>query len=140
MPISAEQQHTILHSLSPLPGIKLVYLFGSRARDQAHENSDWDIALLSDSALDTVQTWQLAQDIAATLGAPVDLVDLASASTVLRMQVVTDGILLSGTEMDADRFAMQTYSMYSHLQEARQDIVQDFINNLTHAGSGTRET
>lgn len=52
-----------------------VYLYGSRARGDSHENSDWDILILADDALNsrdtyerfaypfTVAGWKLGQQI-----------------------------------------------------------------------------
>lgn len=130
MAISPEQQNSILQVTSTLPGLKLVYLFGSRARKQSGNQSDWDVAILTERKIASVKCWELAQEIALKLDANVDLVDLSKASTVFRLQVVSDGILLYGTEQDADLFAMQTYSMYGSLQEARQGILEDFVKEL----------
>jgi len=130
MAITPEQQNNIQQVVSSLPGLKLVYLFGSRAREQSDSQSDWDIAILTESPVNSTKCWELAQEIALKLDADVDLIDLTKASTVFRLQIVSDGILLYGKEYDADVFAMQTYSMYGNLQQDRQDIVEDFVKEL----------
>lgn len=132
MPITPEQQSEIVRTVSSLESLKLAYLFGSRAREQANQQSDWDIAILTETPNDSVTIWELAQQLASVLDSNVDLIDLSNASTVMRMQVVSDGVLLFGNEYDADVFAVQTYSMYGSLQSARQAIVQDFLEEVSN--------
>lgn len=120
----------IKQQLQPLAGLKLIYLFGSRGEGQETASSDWDIAFLADKPLPSLERWQLAQQLASELGADVDLIDLAVASTVMRMQVIENGRLLFGEKYDSEVFETQVYSMYGRLQESRQDIVQDFIEDL----------
>jgi predicted nucleotidyltransferase len=78
-------------------GIACVYLFGSRARGNAHAGSDTDVAVLYAQnpppglrglALD------LADDLQKALRAPVDLVVLNRASPDLIHRVLRDGILV----------------------------------------------
>lgn len=130
MSVESTQIDLIRQQLQSLEGLKLVYLFGSRAEGLESTNSDWDIALLSDTKLVPFDRWELAQALAAQLGADVDLVDLAQASTVVRMQVILKGQLLLGEQYTADIFETQVYSMYGRLQESRQDILNDFIKDL----------
>ena len=130
MSASSPSIAVIKQQLQPLAGLKLIYLFGSRAEGQETASSDWDIAFLADKPLPLLERWQLAQQLASELGVDVDLIDLAAASTVLRMQVIANGRLLFGEKYDSEVFETQVYSMYGRLQESRQDIVQDFIKDL----------
>lgn len=127
----------LLHSR--LDALKLVYLFGSRAQEDAVTGSDWDIAIVAAKKLAPLERWQLQEDLAGLLNADIDLVDLLEASTVLQMQVVTKGRLLLGTEQEADAFAMQVYSMYGNLQEGRAAIVNDFIEHCRTPDKGLNE-
>jgi uncharacterized protein len=55
----------------------------------------------------------------------VDLVDLRSASTVMRMQVISTGECLTAADEAARReFEMYTYSDYARLNEERRDILK----------------
>lgn len=110
-----------------LPDIQLIYLFGSRADGSHNSNSDWDIALLAQKKLDNVQRWELAQELASLLNTDVDLVDLLAASTVLNMQVVSQGRLLYGDINIKDVYETKVYSMYGRLQESRHDIIEQFM-------------
>lgn len=83
-------------------GLHLLLLHGSRARENAHERSDWDIGYLGDEALDRMQ---LLADIVDGLGTDdVDLVDLDRASALLRFRAAREGVLVyenpSGTHQD----------------------------------------
>jgi predicted nucleotidyltransferase len=113
-----------------LPEVRLIYLFGSQASGQATDSSDWDIAVLCQQPLDNIVRWNTAQTLASVLDRDVDLVDLLEASTVLQMQVVSQGKLLNGDEQSVHVFETQVYSMYAHLQESRQNIIDQFIGTL----------
>lgn len=78
-------------------GIGVLVLHGSRARGDAGPDSDWDLAYLADDrndalAPDPVGLLALATDVLGTDA--VDLVDLASASALLRFRAARDGVLL----------------------------------------------
>lgn len=109
-----------------LPDVVAIYLFGSRARGDASSESDFDVAVLPRQRLDTVERWELQERLASLLGTNVDLVDLLRASTVLRLQVQTDGRLL----YEADRalresFEATTLGAYARLNEERRGILAD---------------
>ena len=102
-----------------------IYLFGSRAADAVHESSDIDIAVLPQAPLSPKERWDLQQELAIALRIDVDLVDLLSASTVIRLQVVSTGDILF--ESDSTRraeFEMVTLSMYAKLNQERREILE----------------
>lgn len=74
------------------PGLDLLMLFGSRARGDAHDASDWDFGYLAAS---TVDVPSLLVAIVETVGSDrVDLVDLARASALLRYRAARDGVVV----------------------------------------------
>jgi predicted nucleotidyltransferase len=74
------------------PAVKLVVLFGSRARDDAHRGSDWDFAY---EASEPVDVLSLRADLADALGGDrVDVVALERAGALIRYRVARDGIPL----------------------------------------------
>lgn len=81
-----------------------VYQFGSQARGTARPTSDIDLAVLSANPIPAEQIFHLAQELAICLHRDVDLVDLRSASTVMRMQVLTTGQCL-GTKTFKQRLS-----------------------------------
>ncbi len=76
---------------SALPDLLAIYRFGSHGTRFERNDSDIDLAVIARQPCDTVALWNLGQTLAAKLHRDVDLVDLRSASTVLRAQVVAYG-------------------------------------------------
>ena len=70
-------------------GIKLLILFGSRARGTVHPHSDWDFGYIAEGQADE----DLLRDrLMRILGTDrIDLVDLPKASALLRFQVAAEG-------------------------------------------------
>ncbi|AQQ55420.1 type VII toxin-antitoxin system MntA family adenylyltransferase antitoxin [Planococcus lenghuensis] len=113
-------KHFLIDRLSPM----LLIVFGSTANGTARQDSDLDIAFLSNQQFDEYQVFIIAQELAAILNQDVDLIDLARASTVFQMQIVSSGKLLFGEdERQRMEFEMKTYKMYAKLNEERQPIL-----------------
>ena len=77
--------------------ILLAYLFGSRARGDAREESDYDFAILFGRAVGVLGEVELAIEIADALGIPADRVDVISldrADLDLAFKVVREGKLI----------------------------------------------
>jgi uncharacterized protein len=109
-----------------LPRVAAVYLFGSQARDDAGPDSDIDLAVLTLGNLDPVDRWKLQEDLAAQAHQNVDLVDLRRASTVMRVQVLRDGLLLADVQPSVRAsFEAIALSAYAHLNEERREILKD---------------
>lgn len=131
--MSKEQRIVVDFLMKALPNTNLVYLFGSRVDDSHSENSDWDIALLSDNELDNVQRWEIAQALAAKLNTDVDLIDLYCASTVMQKQIIDTGVLLFERANEAAKFDMKVLSMYARLEDSRAQLVEDFVKEVKNA-------
>jgi predicted nucleotidyltransferase len=70
------------------------YCFGSRARGDYVEDSDWDIAILASQSLKEEELEDIVNEIAKNFGIPVDrvdLVDLSQAPNELIYKVLRDG-------------------------------------------------
>ena len=117
---------TILRIIrSRVPDPIAVYVFGSTAAGAVHESSDLDLAVLPREPLTPGARWDLQQELAAALRSDVDLVDLRSASTVMRFQVVTTGELIhDGDPRERAEFEMLALSMYARLNEERREILE----------------
>lgn len=123
--------HVILAAVSELLASRLntlevVIVFGSYADGSASESSDLDIAILTGKSIDPVSRWNLQNELAQLVGIEVDLVDLRTASTVLKMQIADKGQLIWGAEDSFEKFAVNTMSMYQHLQQERKEILHAF--------------
>lgn len=74
------------------PGLRLVLLFGSRARGQARKDSDWDFGYLAEPDFDDVV---LYTDLVLALETDhVDLVDLSRANGLLRYRAASENRLI----------------------------------------------
>jgi len=115
-------------------GISCVYLFGSRARGDAHLGSDTDVAVLyvqnpplglRGLALD------LADDLQKALHAAVDLVVLNHAAPDLIHRVLRDGILVCEFDRAARiRFEVDARRRYFDLLP--------YLREYGHTSSGTQ--
>lgn len=97
-----------------------VYLFGSVARNEASGASDVDLAVLlrrdSPPTLDGLGL-DLAGDLEADLGVPVDVVILNGAPVDLAYRVLRDGRLLHDSDPSARiRFEVRTRNEYFDLK------------------------
>ncbi|ELX11021.1 putative DNA polymerase, beta domain protein region [Janthinobacterium sp. HH01] len=108
-----------------LPGLMAVYLFGSRATEQAGGDSDLDLAVLVEGKLEPLATWELAQSLAGLVGCDVDLIDLRAASTVLQYQVITTGSRLWNKDVQASLYECAILSQKTDLDMARAGLLED---------------
>lgn len=103
-----------------------VYRFGSYGTEYERAGSDLDLALYAGTALPVVEVWRVAQELAADIGRDVDLVDLASASTVMRVRVIHDGErIYCADRLACETFEVYAYSSYARLNEERRGILED---------------
>lgn len=118
--------HIIRALLDSLPGIVAIYRFGSWDTPQARSDSDIDLAVLPEQPLSNLDRWELSQKLAQIASRDVDLVDLRSASTVMRLQIIAHGErLYCADEAEAGRFETSVYSGYARLNEERREILAD---------------
>ncbi len=108
-----------------IPDLIALYRFGSQAKGRTRPESDVDLAVLAIRPISALRRFELAQELASQLHRDVDLVDLRTASTVMRMQVVSTGECLAASNEAVRReFEMYTYSDYARLNEERREILK----------------
>lgn len=112
--------------------LDVCYLFGSLARDRMNPTSDIDIAILGSDI--TMTRHDAVHADLAELCTPhrIDLVNLADASVVLCMNVVTHGVVLFRRTADAlTQFRYQTISHYLATARLRtlqhQQLEREFL-------------
>lgn len=106
--------------------LEAVYVFGSREKGNAHSTSDYDIAVYPRKPLTPLERIELAHQLSKTTGTDVDIVDLSTASTVLRSQVISTGHrLFAKNTFEQELFEDFVYADYARLNEERAAILAD---------------
>jgi predicted nucleotidyltransferase len=86
-----------------IPYLKLLILFGSRARGNYHPSSDWDFALLFDEELrqqhepdgwSYFRSWSVLQQVFRLGDEEMDWVELKNASNLLAHAIARDGVVI----------------------------------------------
>lgn len=109
-----------------VPDLIALYRFGSQAKGTARPGSDVDLAVLTHNPIPNLRRFELAQDLAIRLHRDVDLVELRSASTVMRMQIISTGeCLFKVSDQLQGEFEDLVYSTYARLNEERRGILND---------------
>ena len=88
-PLSPLTLEALARSSAAMPGLELLMLFGSRARDDAHPDSDWDLGYIASDEFDVATLLGAVVEIVRS--DRVDLVDLRRASGLLRYRAARDG-------------------------------------------------
>ncbi len=115
----------LANKLSP----KLVYIFGSMVKSRVRDDSDIDIAILTDKQIDEYKLYMVSQQLADQLKREVDIVDLSKASTVFKAEILRTGKLLYNSDnMIKMDFQLNVLKQYSLLNEERKRIVSRIQN------------
>ena len=77
--------------LEALPDVVAIYVFGSAVTGDFSEGSDLDIAVLGPGPYDGRRLCDVARALEAALDVDVDLVDLITAPTLLKFEVIARG-------------------------------------------------
>ncbi|NJN02600.1 MAG: nucleotidyltransferase domain-containing protein [Leptolyngbyaceae cyanobacterium SL_1_1] len=125
------------------PALKLLILFGSRARGDHDLNSDWDIAFLSDPDPKKISPWIPETDLLLTLsehgqipGGRIDLIDLSTCSDILTHFIAHDGQLIYKREPgEFERFRQQYLKAPAELKQYRQTQRAKVIQALERWGA-----
>lgn len=117
-------ERIVLTTLQSLD-LEIVYLFGSAAAGEMRDDSDVDIAFLSNTSYDPMDIFLLGQEIATQVGREVDLVQLRDSSTVFQKEVIFKGdVLWQKSQFITDQFEMVVMKKYQRLNEERAGILE----------------
>jgi len=103
--------------------IKLIILFGSRAKGTAGKTSDYDVAVLADRPLQLEDKFGLSQDLAKEYGYnedKIEIVDLWSAPPLLQHEIAKHGKLLKGNELDFLLFRVSAWKQFQDTAKLRK--------------------
>ncbi len=113
-----------------ISNIEAIYIFGSFAENNFNKSSDIDIAYLSDTKISPVQKWKLANDLASILKRDIDLVDLKSANTIFKFQIVSKGERIFCKNITkVESFETLVWSFYIRFQEERRPIIEQILKD-----------
>lgn len=111
---------------------KLIYLFGSYAKNINRDESDIDIAVLLETPMESMEKYKYKMELVDLLGKEVDLIDLADANIILKHQIVTTGKnLFCRTKLEKDEFKYGVISCYYQYKEDI-DVVKKSIKKRGH--------
>ena len=111
---------------------KLIYLFGSYAKNINREESDIDIAVLLGTSMESKEKYKYKMELVDLLGKEVDLIDLTDANIILKHQIVTTGKnLFCRTKLERDEFKYGVISCYYQYKEDI-DVVKKSIKKRGH--------
>ena len=118
-----------------IPDVVAVYRFGSTVEGGTHTASDVDLAFLAPRPVESVRRFDLQEGLAVALRHDIDLIDLRAASTVMRMRVVSCGVVLAVFDAtEKERFETYTYASYARLNEERKSILEQVVREGTVYG------
>jgi len=110
--------------LARFPDAVAIYRYGSTVDGSEREGSDVDVALLGRAPLPERAVFDALIELSDALGRDVDLVDLRRVPTTLRMQVVTRGVPIYGSdECERSRFEDYVFASYARLNEERRGVL-----------------
>ncbi|SHK30362.1 Nucleotidyltransferase domain-containing protein [Desulforamulus aeronauticus DSM 10349] len=120
-----KQQDLIKDFLKKKISPYLIILFGSAARGHLRNNSDIDLAFISNQKLDDYEVFMLSQELADLLNREVDLIDLDKASTVFQAQVLNTGTVIYCSDFARKlRFHALTLKKYTLLNQERECVLK----------------
>ena len=130
--IEAFKKNAVEAIINSIPDVETIYIFGSFIKGDATNESDIDLAFLSNRKIDNLMRWDIQEELAKLLNRDVDLVDLNQASEVMQFQVVHYGQrIFARVNQEAEKYEDKVYSLYVDLCELRKPI----IDNIQESGS-----
>jgi len=111
-----------------IKGLVAVYVYGTYGTEYERNDSDVDMAFLSDEDVDVTRRFRLMADLAGIFDRDVDLIDLKKVSTVMRANVIANArCIFDGDTEERERFEMYAYSSYALLNEERAGILKQIM-------------
>jgi predicted nucleotidyltransferase len=118
--------------------VRLAWLFGSRCRREDSANSDIDFAVLLPDNVAPIQRVEiggmLSRRLERVLGAPVDLVVLNDAGSLLRYEAAARGQLVFGDFDEAFAFERCVRAAYEDLQHIQGFFISAMKDRLAVSG------
>lgn len=141
--ITSEEREALRAALANLSGeldIIGAYLYGSRARGEAHENSDYDVAIFTGRDPGTESTGRLEMDLCELLEKKsglrcLDVRILDQAPLMIRGKVLTEGLLLyTGNEVARVRLERETRIRYFEFSSKMKRLDHELLSRISEEG------
>jgi len=131
--------------IEKIPYLKMLVLFGSRARGDTHAKSDWDFAALFDEELRKIHitnnTWKLLEvpqiigEVFNLNSDQIDVVELNNCSHIITHFVAKDGKLIYEKEQgEFERFRQKALKSEIEIKAIRNSLRQKVEENLQRWG------
>ena len=124
--MALSDQHITQAVLQKFPGVKFIYRFGSYGSKHQTTESDLDLAIYPGSELSDLERLEAQMALGADLGIDVDLINLASCSTIIAAQVVNNGeCIYTANQEFSDLYAIRAITMALDLQYKLKGYLED---------------
>ncbi|MBP0013784.1 MAG: nucleotidyltransferase domain-containing protein [Roseofilum sp. SID2] len=131
--------------LAKIPYLKILVLFGSRARGDNQENSDWDFAILYDEELREpilkqnawrwLEAFHILGEIFGLNDDNIDIVELNSCSRLIAHYVARDGkVIYEQTPGEFENFQRHHLMSDAEIKEMCRQIQQEIELDLQRRG------
>ncbi len=101
----------------------LIIAFGSQITGRTNSKSDYDFGVFAERAMSLSERTELAHHISKKLNInedKIDLVDLYSASPILKFEVARNGKLIEGSAFDFIRYKVHSFKEYNDTAKLRR--------------------
>lgn len=123
--------------LRDIPGVRLVLLFGSAARDALRADSDVDVAVLFSDDVPLTGDLLLEARLVRAVGREVDFIRLNTAGTVLRWEIARNHVLvLSEPGPTYVRFLANAALDHADMQPLLEETSQLLARRLARPNHG----
>jgi len=140
----ADLQHRALTIGDRLPYLKFLVLFGSRARGDAYERSDWDFAFLcddearqraiADKPYGFLAVHNAIEDCFEIGGEFMDVVDVTRCAVLIAHYIAVEGVVLYESEIgifkDFQQRVMMSQGAIAELSASLREQVEAFLQEM----------
>lgn len=114
--------------------VLLVFLFGSAASRKMAEGSDIDIGILFEFQLDFYKVNEFKNELSSMFKREIDIANLNSASPILKMQVLKNGVLVFAKDKKIyNQFYVDAINQYDDLKQTRKICEDNILKGRIYA-------
>lgn len=127
---NVDPEQALRRALAEHPDVVVAWLFGSRARGEPRQDSDWDVAIKFAPSSNPWSRLELADVLARAVGVAVDVVDIERAPIELAAHALEASCVLHCTDevarVDTEvRILARAHDLAPVLRRQRAEILQE---------------